>query len=123
MDVDAAAKLHICEGVQSSNILSFCVKKSYLSPGLFKNLFFPSRHCSSLILSDFFWDTTAGPPRGLKIAKCLFFGSIQESHFRSDLHVGCHPENFYIRFCPKTFLGVTIQMGKSGKKIGAKSQC
>ena len=25
--------LHICEGVQSSNILSFCVKKSYLSPG------------------------------------------------------------------------------------------
>ena len=27
--------VYICQGVQSSNILSFCVKKSYLSPGLF----------------------------------------------------------------------------------------
>ena len=30
----------VSEGVQSSNILSFCVIKTHLSPGKFKNLFF-----------------------------------------------------------------------------------
>ena len=35
------SKISKCEGVQSSNILSFCVKKSYLSHGWFKNLFHP----------------------------------------------------------------------------------
>ena len=73
MDVDAAAKLHICEGVQSSNILSFCVKKSYLSPGLFKNLFFPSRHCSSLILSDFIFLGQHWPPSGIENSKMSLF--------------------------------------------------
>ena len=34
--------IRICKGVQSSNILSFCVKNSYLSPGYSKNLFSPS---------------------------------------------------------------------------------
>ena len=32
-------------------------------------------------------------------------------------------KNFTLGFCPKIFLGVTTQCGKSGKNYGAKSQC
>ena len=59
-------------------------------------------------------------PQGLKTAKCLFFVSFQESHFRSDLYVGCHPEQFYIGFLSQIFFGVTIRVGKSGKNLGQK---
>ena len=41
----------------------------------------------------------------------------------SDLHVRCHHEKLYIDFLSQFFLGVTIHVGESGKKLGAKSQC
>ena len=98
-------------------------KKSYLSHSWFKNLFFPSTHCWLFSLNTK-WFYLLGhhwpPPRGLKIAKCLFSGSFQESHFRSDLHVGCHPEKCYIGFLSRFFFGVTLGVGKSGKKLGQK---
>ena len=40
------------------------------------------------------------------------------SHFRSDLHVGCHPEKFYIGFCPKNSLG--RQEKSFGQKVNVK---
>ena len=45
--INLIRKFNTCNGVQSSSILSFCVKKSYLSPGKFKNLFFPYSFCSA----------------------------------------------------------------------------
>ena len=54
------------------------------------------------ILAMFFiWDNTAPPPpRGLKIAKCLFFGSFRESHYRSNCHIQCHCEKISLGFFP-----------------------
>ena len=41
----------------------------------------------------------------------------------SDLHVGCHPERFYIGFLSQNFFGSHYTCGGVRKKIGAKSQC
>ena len=57
---------------------------------------------------------------GPLIPKCVFFGSFQESHFRSDLHVRCHREKIYFGFLSHNFLGVTIHVEKSRKKLGQK---
>ena len=57
------------------------------------------------------------PTSGIKIAKCLFFGSFQDIHFRSDLHVGCHPEKFYIGFLSQNIFGSHYKCGEVGKKI------
>ena len=38
----------------------------------------------------------------------------------SDLHVWCHCEKFYIGFCPKIFLGVTIHVESPKKILGQK---
>ena len=88
--------IHICEGVQSSNILSFFFHPDIVEPKYQVISFFLGHH----------W-----PPRGLKIAKCLFFGSFQESHFRSDLHVGCHPEKFYIWLLSPNIFGSHFTCG------------
>ena len=38
----------------------------------------------------------------------------------SDLHVRCHGEKIYIGFLSQNFLGVTIHVRESGKKLGQK---
>ena len=96
----------------------FLCEKLKSQPWLVQEPFFPSSYCSAKILFYFF-GTLLAPP-GLEIAKCLFFGSFQESHSRIDLHVGCHPEKFYTGFLSHNFWGVTTHVEKSGKKFGAK---
>ena len=72
----------------------FCVcEKNHISALVSLKTFFSIQTLFSLYTKLLFWDTT-GPPQKLKIAKCLFFVSFQESHFRSDLHEECHPEQF-----------------------------
>ena len=84
---------------------SFCVK-IISRPWLAQKPFFPIQTLSSLNTQWFYFlrDTTGLPQRSKK-AKCFFVGSFQESHFRSDLHVGCHPEKFYIGFLSQKFFG------------------
>ena len=65
------------------------------------------------------WTPLAPPPR-IKVAKCLFFGSFQESHSRSDLHVRCLREKFYIAFLSHNFFGSHYTSGKVRKQLWGK---
>ena len=82
----------IREAVQSSNILNFVWKKIISQPWFVQKYFFSIQTLFSLNTKWLYFFGTPLAPPGVKKAKCLFFGSFQESHFRTDLHVGCHPE-------------------------------
>ena len=94
----------ICEGVQSSNILSFCVKKIISQPWLVQKPFFP-------IPNLFF------PSPGVKNSKMSFFGSFQESHSRV-------PQwKILKQVLSHHFFGSHYISGEVRKNYGAKSQC
>ena len=61
---------------------------------------------------------------GNKIWRYVSFGTLFESlTWRVTLIYRATVKNLTLGFSPKNFLGVSLHVGKSGKKIGAKSQC
>ena len=100
----------------------FLCEKNHISAMVSSKTFFSIQTLFSLNTKWFYFLGHHWPPRGLKIAKCLFSGSFQESHFRSDLHVGCHPEKFYIGFLSRNFFWSHYRCGEVRKKVwGEKS--
>ena len=103
----------IGEGVQSSNIL-LC-KKLISLPWLAQEPFFPIQLSFSLYTKWFYF-------MGLKIAKCPFLALFKNLILEVTSTYHATVKNFTSGVCLTVFLWVTIHVGKSGKKIGAKSQ-
>ena len=105
----------------------FLCEKIIYQPWFVQKPFFPIQTLFSLNTKWFYLFGTPLAPPGVKNSKMSLFWLFSRIpfHFRSDLHVGCHPEKFYNRFLSQNLFGshMCIYVGKSGKNVGAKSKC